>query len=179
MDITSNISSSRFEYNNIGLRINLLNDRIGTLECLTILHMNLKLRSIADRIKLLTDKFNEAQIADIPLTLVNTNDGLYQIRLARGDKLITGEFITIDDLVKILDPTMASKINNNMSIMEEQLIENSLHVYREISSATTRTHYGKQFSGLVKSKKTEYLYFYTPDKKHTLRFIAEKIELPK
>jgi hypothetical protein len=176
MDIASIVSGLVLEHASLSRRISIMNDRVGTLECLTILQINLKLRIISDKIKSLTEEFTNMQIADKPLMLVNAGD-TYQIKLARGDQIITGEYITIDELIKIADPTIASKVLANMSRMEELLVDNSLHLYRELRSGFKNTHYGKQFAGLVKSKKTEYLYFYMPDRKHTLRFIAEKVEL--
>jgi hypothetical protein len=173
LDITGGVSNLIAERNKTNRLIKLHNDRVGTLECLKILMLNMRMTVIRERIDSLTQELSEEKILDKPLMIVTgVNGENYQVKLARGDQLITGEYISIEDLVKIVNHS--SNFIANMTRLEELLILNSLSVYAELATNMKNTYAGKKYNGLTKSKKFDYLYHYMPDRKHTLRFIAEK-----
>lgn len=175
-DISNTIVKLSAEKADIAQALKLANDRIGMIECLGILYLNLRARPIQDMITRLTEEMTQFQLINKPLMIVAGVTDTYIVRLARTDQLIAGEYLTIEELLKLVEVENSSRVLKNIRIMEEQLVLNSIQAFRDIKTYFKNTHYGKQFNGLMKSKKTDYLYYYQPDKKHTLRFIAEKIE---
>ena len=175
-DISNTITRLTTESAEISQALRLANERIGMIECLGILYLNLRARPIQELTNKLTEEMTQFQLLNKPLMIVAGLSDTYIVRLARTDQLIAGEYLTIEELLKLVEADNSARVLKNIRIMEEQLVLNSIQAYRNIKTHFKNTHRGKQFNGLVKSTKSDYLYFYPPDKKHTLRFIAEKIE---
>lgn len=155
--------------------LDLFNQRIGSLECLTIIRSHFPVDELANRVNDLTNKFNTNQINNLPLLQIDIGGELYNIKLARIDKLIAGEYITIDELERKMQEEHIIALRRDMNRLQEILIENSMNVYSSLKTKFKDTNFGKKFDGLMISKKRRYLYFYTNDKKKTLGFICEQM----
>lgn len=153
--------------------LELFNQRIGSLECLTIIRSHFPIDELNNRINDLTNRFNTNQIANLPLLQLEVEGELYNIKLARIDKLIAGEYITIDELERKMQEENIIALRRDMNRLQETLIENSMNVHSSLKTKFKDTNFGKKFDGLMISKKRRYLYFYTNDKKKTLGFICE------
>lgn len=159
------------------LVLDLFQDKIGTLECLTIIGAHFKISELENAISDLSTKFETHHIANLPLLQVETIDNqVYDIKIARIDKLITGEYIKIDELYKKLDTEKMINLQKTMDALQNRLIFNSSKVYASLKTALKHTNYGRKFDGLMISKKAKYLYYYTNDRQKTLGFIAQRHE---
>jgi hypothetical protein len=156
--------------------LDLFNQRIGSLECLTIIKSHFPVDELNNRIGELTNKFATNQIGNLPLIQIEIDGDIYSIKLARIDKLISGEYINVDELERKMQEENIIALRRDLNRLQETLIENSMNVYASLKTKFKDTNFGKKFDGLMISKKRRYLYFYTNDKKKTLGFIVEKQE---
>lgn len=151
------------------------NDRIGCLECLHILKYHFNISEIERKISAMHRLFVEKEIFNMPLLRTVSKDGIkYAISIARMDKVVTGEFESIEDLLAKLNPEEAISLSGNLDILEERLLLNSMLVYDSLITSAKLSAFGKKFRGLIVSKKRKYLYHYVPDKKHVLGFVASR-----
>jgi len=174
--VISNVVSLQKHIADMTAVLELFNDKVGVLECLTIIKSNLKVPELDHAVADLTAKLESYQLTDMPLIQVKTTaDEKYDIKLARTDKLITGEYIKLEELLYKMDYEESQTLKKNLEIMQNRLIMNSIKVYNSLKTAAKNTGYGRKFDGLMISKKTKYLYYYPVDKKKTLSFVAHLV----
>lgn len=151
------------------------NDKIGILECMVIIRSHLNVPELDNMIADMTNKLEAYKSISVLMQVTAADGKEYEIKLARTDKLITGEYLKIEELMhKMSNPDVRS-LKENLELMQNRLILNSLKVYGSLRTAAKNTNYGRKFDGLMISKKVKYLYYYPVDKKKTLCFVAHEI----
>lgn len=142
-------------------------DQVGKLECLQILYSHFPIAKVDAKMKHYSEKS-----LNLPLISVKYEDQTFDIFLRRIDKLVTGEYMVIDDLLAKVDNETRYMLISNLTYMEDLLAVNSQRVFTEISTSFKNSPKGLKFKGLIPSVKKQYLYYYPGDRKKTLGFIV-------
>lgn len=151
---------------------------VGVLDCIGIMKLHMKIRELDIRQRDLTTEMEAQHIIGRPLMGVTTRSGeKYNIVLTRIDRLISGEHETIEDLLSKLNINDIDTVENDLEILSNIVIDNSIRLYESIKSSVKHTPKGKKFRGLNTSGKRKYLYYYPGDKKKSIGFIALKCTL--
>lgn len=172
-DIISGLSVLQSQAHNIHNLINLHRDRFGVLECLSILRYHMNIVELDRKYRDLQASMSAAGIHNKPLDTVITRDGVkYNIFIARMDKVVTGEYETIDELITKIEPEKVPLLEGNLEFIEERLLANSVSMFNSLNTSAKSSQFGSKFKGMITSKKRRYLYHYLPDKKRVLGIIA-------
>jgi hypothetical protein len=142
-------------------------DQVGKFECLQIVYSHFPIAKVEAKVKQYSEK-----LVSIPLISVKTEDQTYDIYLRRIDKLVTGEYMLIEDLLEKVDNESRYMLISNLTYMEDLLSVNSQRVFAEISTSFKNSPKGLKFKGLIPSVKRHYLYYYPGDRKKTLGFVV-------
>lgn len=172
-DIIGGLSALQSQAHNIHNLINLHRDRFGVLECLSILRYHINVAELNRKYQDLQASMSAFGLLNRPLDVVSTRDGVkYNIFIARMDKVITGEYETIEELITKMDSEKVALLEVNLEFIEERLLANSVSVFNSLSTSAKSSQFGLKFKGIVTSKKRKYLYHYLPDKKRVLGIVA-------
>jgi hypothetical protein len=171
--IVANMAALQSQLIAVGDALRLNRDKVGKLECLLIIGHHFNVSDISRRCQALHAALSAEGLLAQPLLRVVTRDGhKYSIIISRIDKLVTGEYETIENILSNMDIDKAAMLENNLELLENRLLTNSVELYDSLATPAKMSPLGKKFSGLITSKKRKYLYHYSPDKKRVLGFVG-------